>query len=300
MKILVTGGLGFIGSNLAKSLKAGNEIFIIDNLSSGNPFNYKINYDRMFSTYDNIPDVDCVYHLGMPSSSPMYKQDPSLLSNAVSDAVKLLEYAKKNRTPIVFASTSSLYNYNILPWNEFMPIHVTDYYTETRYYIERLFELYNKLYDIEYVGLRLFSVYGPGERSKGKYANLVTQFLLDMKKGKNPVLYYKGDQTRDFIYVDDVVECFKLAMGKLITHHPLPSVINVGTGRATSLNDLVKIINTKLGTDIKPAYLVPDNLPNYVESTQSDTGRMRACLYKNTPISLEDGVERLVEFYHGE
>jgi UDP-glucose 4-epimerase len=305
MNVLVTGGAGFIGSHIVKKhLDKKDFVSIIDNFSTGNTNNLPLNQkyitsiDTDYSKIDKLR-LDCIYHLGMPSSSPMYKEKPQLVASAISDSLRVMEYAKDHQIPVVFASTSSLYNKSMVPSDEFSSIMVTDYYTETRYAIERLFELYDHLYDVKSVGLRLFSVYGPREKSKGKYANLVTQFLLDMMEDRNPVLYFKGEQTRDFVYVDDVVECFLIAMEKLLKQHPLPSVINVGTGITISLNELVWLINNKLGKSIEPSYLQPKNLNNYVEVTQADTGRMKACLGKKDFISLPSGIERLISYYYG-
>lgn len=299
-KVLVTGGLGFIGSNLVNKIPKDNEVFIIDNLSTGTLKNTNPRIDvkhNLFFDYSKIPDVDCIYHLGMPSSSPMYKANPNLVHVTIADTMKILEYAKLNQVPVAYASTSSLYNGSMIPSDEFSRIPVTDFYTETRYAIERLFELYEKLYEVKSIGLRLFSVYGSGEKAKGKYANLVTQFLLDMKEDRSPILYFKGKQTRDFVYVDDVVDCFQIAMDKLLNKKQIPSIINVGTGKETSLNDLVGILNTELGKNIQPAYIEPKDLKNYVDRTLSDTSRMKACLTDKSFVPLVEGVKKLIKFY---
>ena len=99
-----------------------------------------------------------------------------------------------------------------------MNIRVTDYYTEARLTIERIAKLYNILYGIKSAGLRLFSVYGPNESAKGRYANMISQFLWDMKEGKSPVIYGDGRQTRDFTYVKDVVDACILLMNSASSH----------------------------------------------------------------------------------
>ena len=109
-----------------------------------------------------------IYHLGIPSSSPMYKSNPLLVGEAINGMIAIMELAKRSGTrKVVFASSSSLYNGIPTPHREDASILVTDYYTEARLGIERVAELYNKLYGINYAALRFFSVYGPHERAKG-------------------------------------------------------------------------------------------------------------------------------------
>ncbi|MEM2767083.1 MAG: NAD-dependent epimerase/dehydratase family protein, partial [Candidatus Bathyarchaeia archaeon] len=237
-----------------------------------------------------LGEVNVIFHLGMPSSSPMYKREPWLVGQTINDAIFLLEYARKSRCKIVYASTSSLYNGNSLPYREDMPIYVTDYYTECRYAIERLAMLYNRLYGVKSVGLRLFSVYGPKEEHKGEYANIVSQFLWMMKKGEAPVIYGDGEQTRDFIHVEDVVEAFMLAAEKQFECE----IFNVGTGVAHSFNDVVNLLNKHLGKNVKPTYK-PNPIKNYVYHTWADTSKAEKILGFKAKIPLETGIKNLVK-----
>lgn len=116
--------------------------------------------------------------------------------------------------------------------------------------IERIAELYYQLYDIDYVGLRFFSVYGPHEEAKGSYANMITQFLWEMKAGEPPVIFGDGSQTRDFTFVRDIVGVLLLTSKKGV------GIFNAGTGKAFSFNHLVNLMNSKLGTDLKPIYKI--------------------------------------------
>ncbi|MEM2351580.1 MAG: NAD-dependent epimerase/dehydratase family protein, partial [Thermoproteota archaeon] len=217
MRAIVTGGCGFIGSNLVERLvNDGWDVKVFDNLSTGSLENikgldveyYAYGYEHMEGL---VPYADVIFHLGMPSSSPMYKSDPFLVGKTINDAIIIFEYARKKKCKVVYASTSSIYNGNPLPYREGMPIYITDYYTECRYAIERLAKLYNDLYGVKSVGLRLFSVYGPKEKYKGKYANIVSQFLWSIMRDEPPIIYGDGSQTRDFIYVSDVANAFILA-----------------------------------------------------------------------------------------
>lgn len=295
MRVIVTGGCGFIGSNLVERLvKDGYEVIVFDDLSTGNLKNIEgLNVKFFSEPYQNIPvlvpDADLIFHLGMPSSSPMYKRKPDLVGRTINDAIAIFEYARERKCKVIYASTSSLYNGNEPPYREDMPIYVTDYYTECRYAIERLAKLYNILYGVKSVGLRLFSVYGPKEQYKGEYANIVSQFLWLMKKDQPPIIFGDGTQTRDFIYVADVVEAFMLSAEKDFECE----IFNVGTGIARSFNDVVDLINRILGKSIKPIYK-PNPIKNYVYHTLADTTKAEKMLGFKAKITLEEGIRDLI------
>jgi len=299
MKILVTGALGFIGSNLTERLvKDGHEVTALDNLHTGSEENVSSVRNRIKIVKASAGDIakmderfDALLHQGVYSSSPMYKDNPHLVAKAIDEWVSILEYARKNPCRLVFASSSSLYNGNNPPHKEDMPILVKDYYTEARYAMERMARLYSDLYGVNSVGLRYFSVYGPHEKSKGKFANLITQFLWEMKAGRQPIILGDGKQTRDFAYVDDVVEANLLAL-----NYKKHDVFNVGTGKSVTLTDMAALLAKKLGSDIKPAY-EPNRIKNYVQHTLADTKKAESLLGFRAKISLEDGIGRLIKSY---
>ncbi len=173
-----------------------------------------------------------------------------------------------------------------------MPIYVTDYYTECRYAIERLAKLYNMLFDVKSVGMRFFSIYGPKEEYKGKYANIVTQFLWSMLKDESPVIFGDGNQTRDFTYVTDVVEALILAMKKDFEYE----IFNVGTGVAHTFNEVVDLLNRLLGKNIQPVYR-PNPIKNYVYHTLADTSKAEKVLGFKAKVNLEKGVSELIKIY---
>ncbi len=295
MGVLVTGGCGFIGSNLVERLvKEGYNVTVFDNLSTGNTANIEgLNVKFYNRTYDHLGslnlDFDVIFHLGIPSSSPMYKRNPQLVGLAINDAIKIFEYAKMKGSKVVYASSSSIYNGNKPPYREDMPIHVTDYYTECRYAIERIAKLYNILYGVKSVGLRFFSVYGPKETYKGPYANIVSQFLWLMLKDEPPIIYGDGSQTRDFIHVADVVEALMLSMKKDFECE----IFNVGTGVAHSFNDVVDLLNEALNKNIKPIYK-PNPIKNYVYHTLADTSKAERVLGFKAKITLKEGIDQLI------
>jgi UDP-glucose 4-epimerase len=147
--------------------------------------------------------------------------------------VAIMELARqKGSKKVVFASSSSVYNGVPTPHREDVVIPVKDYYTEARLAIERIAELYG----IDYAGLRFFSVYGPHEEAKGTYANMITQFLWEMKAGERPVIFGDGSQTRDFTFVRDIVDALLLTSKKGI------GIFNAGTGKSFSFNYVVDLV----------------------------------------------------------
>ena len=296
MKVIVTGGCGFIGSNLVERLvKDGYSVVVFDNLHTGNLRNiegldvefYNEPYSKMMEI---VPEAEVIFHLGIPSSSPMYKENPRLVGEAINDAIEIFECAKKYGCKVVYASSSSIYNGNKVPFREDMPIYVTDYYTECRYAIERLAKLYNILHGVKSVGLRFFSIYGPKEKFKGRYANIISQFLWAMLRDEPPVIFGDGTQTRDFTHVYDVVDALLLAWKKDFECE----IFNVGTGVAHSFNEIVDILNSILGKNIRPMYK-PNPIKNYVYHTLADTTKAERILGFKAKISLEEGIQSLIE-----
>ena len=300
--MLVTGGAGFIGSNLVEALlDSGEEVTVLDNLSTGSLENLKnlsgslriIETDCMDLPNLDI-DPDSIYHLGVPSSSPMYKSNPMLVGEAINGAIGVFELAKKRGCKVVYASTSSLYSGLEPPHIEDMEVLVTDYYTEARMCMERMAELYNKFFGIDSVGMRFFSVYGPKERPKKQYANIVTQFLWEMMEGKSPQIYGDGTQTRDFVYVKDVVRALKLAMDS--GYH---GALNVGTGTSYSFNQVAKILAKKMDIDIEPEH-IENPINNYVAHTLADTTKAEVALGFQSRYTLDEGIEELIKYYVSE
>lgn len=297
MNILVTGGAGFIGSNLVSALMRAHNVIVLDNFHTGSVDNLKgvkSNISVINDSCNNIgnrlsnSDIDIIFHLGVPSSSPMYKENPLLVGSAINDAISIFEFARNSDAKVIFASSSSLYNGLPTPQREDMNIEVTDYYTKTKLCIERIAELYHKLHGLNSVVLRFFSVYGHNERAKGMYANIVSQFLWELQNGRAPIIYGDGKQTRDFVFVRDVVQACTLVMKKDVS-----GVFNVGTGVSHSFNDVVRILNIELGTDIEPKY-IENPIQNYMRHTLADITKMGDVLGYHPKYSLKQGIRELI------
>ncbi|MEM1981841.1 MAG: NAD-dependent epimerase/dehydratase family protein, partial [Candidatus Hadarchaeales archaeon] len=240
-------------------------------------------------------NVDVIFHQAAASSSPMFlKRLEEPVSVNVIGFIRLLEAARENGVKrVVHASTSSIYGNNPVPWREDMKVEPPNFYAASKLACEHLGRLYSQEYGLETVALRYMSVYGPRERSKGEYANLVSQFLWWMREGKRPVVWGDGTQTRDLVYVKDVVKANLLAAkAKKISGE----VINVGTGKETSLNELVEILNEMLGTNLKPKYVkIP--VKNYIFRQRADLRKAEKLLGYRPSYSLREGIREILE--HG-
>ena len=297
-KIIITGGAGFIGSNLVERLSEKNEVLVIDNLHTGSEGNIdgprkKRNVRFLKTDSKLLPEIDFkadyVFHLGIYSASPMYRKDPFLVGEVINGMIGVLEYAKKHGSMVVFASTSSIYNSVNPPHREDITPGVTDYYTEARIGAERVSELYCKIEGLNVSAIRFFSVYGPHEEAKKNYANLVTQFYWSIKNGESPIIYGDGKQRRDFIHVNDIVEI-------LIRASALRgfNIINGGTGVNYSLNEMLEKLNRELGTNMKAKYVkMPVN--NYVMETLADTTQIKKKLSYEPRISLDQGIKMIIK-----
>jgi len=304
-RILVTGGAGFIGSTLACELaRNGNEVVVLDDMSLGKADNLTGYEGKIMTRVGDITkpadveaameDAEQVYHYASASSAPMYEPDPRRATQVTFNGfINVLEAARKfGIKKIVYASSSSVYGNNPTPHREDQAINPISFYISAKMSKEFYARVYSRMYGMTIAAMRFFSVYGPKEKHKGKYANVLSQFLWKMKKGESPVIYGDGTQTRDYIYVDDVVRCCMLAMEK-----GADGVFNVGTGKAASFNDVVTALNKAMKTSVKPSYIPNPIAGNYVAHTLADTKKAEKELGFKARYSLEDGVRELMKYY---
>jgi len=299
LKIMVTGGAGFIGSGLSKALvEKGHEVVVFDNFFLGAEKNIADIKSRIKLVKADITDAaavesaskgcNVIFNEAAASSSPMFRKElrRSIAVN-IDGFVNVMDAAVKNGVKrVVYASTSSIYGNMKPPLTEDMKCVPVNMYASTKLMNEHIALLIGAENGIETVGLRYMSVYGPGEESKGGFANLVSQFLWAMKKDESPVIYGDGTQTRDFTYVKDVVKANMLAMesGKRLN-----DVFNVGTGNETSLNMMVEILNKVMGKKIKAAY-VRNEVKNYISTQRADISKIRKELGYEPEFTLEAGI----------
>ena len=300
-RILVTGGAGFIGSNLANTLAADNEVVVVDDEHLGTPANLDeaVEYRRASVLDEDLPtDVDVLYHLAALSSYAMHEADPTTGARVnVEGFVNAVEQARQDGCEtVVYASTSSIYGSRTDPSPEDMPVAVDTGYEASKLARERYGEYFSNHHGMSMAGLRFFSVYqgyGGAEAHKGDYANVIAQFADDVANGRNPELYGDGEQTRDFTHVDDVVRGLRLA-----AEHELDGIYNLGTGESYSFNTVVELINEELGTAVEPAY-VENPIPGsvYVHDTCADPSKMRAKTGWEPEIGFREGIRRVCAQY---
>lgn len=298
MKVLITGGAGFVGSNLAEELAKDHEVTILDNFSLGIMENLAAVKDKVKivkgdvkdeETVKKVCDVDFILHQAAASSSPMFKDDlKGSFSVNIDGFINLLNAARDNNVKrFIFASSSSIYGNIPGLLKEDMGVVPPNFYSITKLTNEHLAKVFSQEYGLETVGFRYMSIYGPHEESKGIYANLVSQFLWAMKKGEPPVIYGDGSQTRDFTYVKDVVKANVLALESKKKF--LGEIFNVGTGSTITLNGLIEILNKVLNKDVKPKY-VENPIKNYILTQQADLTKAKTMLGYDPKYSLEEGI----------
>lgn len=303
-RVLITGGLGFIGSNLAGYLlKKDYYITVLDNLMLGKRDNVRgikdnikiiIGDVRNSKDLEKAKDVDYIIHLASSSASPMFWDNlRASVSNNIDGYLSVLEFAKKYRVKkVLYATTSSIYGNNKIPLFEDDKVIPPNFYSVTKLAMEYFSEIFSRTYGLECIGFRFMSVYGPGERSKGKFANLASQFLWKMQKGERPVIYGDGEQRRDFTNVSDI--CHALELGISCKKKFGSIVFNLGSGKDYSLLKLVGIINKVLGKSIKPKLVKNPMKENYIYTQLPDLTKIRKELGYTARISLEKGLRELV------
>jgi UDP-glucose 4-epimerase len=268
MKFLVTGGAGFIGSHLANRLvNDGHSVRILDNFSTGSLNNLsevdgKVEiFEGDIRNYDRVRDItedrDIVMHLAAQVSVPLSIQDP-IASHEVNviGSINVLEAARQAKVQkVVLASSSAIYgNSQILPILERNEPSPLSPYAAGKLAGEYYARIYWETYGLPTVSLRYFNVYGPKQNPKGDYAAVIPKFINVLNEGNRPVVYGDGEQTRDFIYVDDAVEANVLAA---FNRNMVGQEINVASGRKHSLNELLKSLLDLMNVEIEPEYSHP-------------------------------------------
>ncbi|WP_276300679.1 NAD-dependent epimerase/dehydratase family protein [Halorussus lipolyticus] len=301
-RVLVTGGAGFIGSNLANRLAEDNDVIAVDDLYLGTPENLadSVEFHDVSVVEDDLPteEVDVLFHLAALSSYPMHEEDPAKGARVnVEGFVNTVEQVREDGCDtVVYASTSSIYGDRTEPSPEEMDVKARTGYEASKLARERYAEYFAYHYDMNMAGMRFFSVYegfGGAEEHKDEYANLIAQFADELANGESPVIYGDGTQTRDFTHVSDIARGLELA-----ADHELTGIYNLGTGESYSLNTLVERLNDELGTDIEPEYVenpIPEKV--YVHDTMADSSKMKDATGWEPEISFDEGLKRVCSYY---
>ena len=311
--ILITGGAGFIGSNIVEYIsqkKIYKQIRILDNLKTGKMKNIQFLLDK----YDNIEFVhgdisnledcrnavigmDVICHQAAIGSIPRSIKDPlsSHISN-VNGFVNILVAAKEvGIKRIVYASSSSVYGDNmILPKVEANTGNVLSPYAATKAIDELYGGLFTRCYGMECIGLRYFNVFGPRQDPNGDYAAVIPKFIDLLKRGVQPVINGDGSFSRDFTYVENAVHANVLA---LTTRNNISygNVFNIGCGEQYSLLELIKILQIELKSDIKP--LFGPNRQGDIPHSNADISKARDILGYHPIISFKNGMNKYMNSF---
>ena len=272
-KYLVTGGAGFIGSNIAKTLEAqGHEVTVIDDFSKNGHFKNLIGFKGNViaaDLFEYLPEndyFDAIFHEAAITDTTVMDQKQMMEQN-VEAFRNLLDYAAENEIPkVIYASSAATYGNGAVPMKESQPTHPENVYGFSKVIDDNVARLFSHDHqDMKIIGLRYFNVFGPGEDYKGKMASMVYQLYNQMKAGQRPRVFKYGEQMRDFVYVKDVVKANLCAL----QNGKETAVYNCATGIARSYNDVIKCLNHELGTNLEPDYI--DNpYPFFQNKTEAD------------------------------
>ena len=296
--ILITGGMGFIGSHIANELLENNEVVILDNLSTGNinklnnpnHENLKIIEEDIRNTDldDLTSDIDYIFHLAAMASVPLSIDKPIECSDINLNAtIKLLKSAADNDVKkIVFSSSSSVYGPNRnMPLKESEQPMPMSPYAASKASCELYLQSFYESYGLNYTSLRYFNVFGPGQDKNSQYAAVIPNFISAILEGSQPEIYGDGEQTRDFVYIKDIVRANINA-----AESDYNGIVNIASGEKLSVNQLYEIIKKTLNSNLEPKYL-PERQGD-IKHSLADISNMKKI---NLKIDTSDFEEQLIE-----
>ncbi len=305
-RYLVTGGAGFIGSNIAEQLvKQGATVRVADNFSTGRRENLRAFGDRIELLEGDLAEldfarhaargVDYVLHQAAIPSVPRSIADPLETNRAgVIATLNVLTAAKESGAKrLVFASSSSIYGEAVAgAKHEGMRLAPLSPYGVSKLAAEAYCMAFHTVYGFETAALRYFNVFGPRQDPTSEYSAVIPKFITAILAGKQPTIYGDGEQTRDFTFVGNVVAA---NLHALTAPNAAGQFFNIAMGQGTSLNQLVDMLNELIGTNI-PARYVPPRTGDIKHST-ADVSKIRGVLGFAPQISLIDGLKQTVAWY---
>lgn len=306
MKILVTGGAGFIGSHLCKKLiDEGDSVVCVDNLFTGsisNIENLLNNKNFVFIEHDvtvafDVDGVDQIYNLACPASPVHYQNNPvKTIETNILGAINVLNIAKKNKARILQASTSEIYGDPITHpqkenyWGNVNPIGPRACYDEGKRAAETLFFDYHRQYGVDIKVVRIFNTYGPNmQKNDGR---VISNFIVQAINNLDITIYGDGNQTRSFCYVDDLVEAVVKFMN---TPLDITGPINLGNPSEITINELAKLIISLVNTNSEIVNLdVQEDDP---KKRKPDISLANKILEWKPKTSLEEGLKKTIEYF---
>lgn len=299
MRVLVTGGAGFFGSHIVDLLISnGHEVCIIDDLSSGKKEH--INEGANFYNLDILDDVgkvikkenvEYVIHNAAQAQVKKSIEDPIFDARVnILGSLNLLESSREVKK-FIFASTGgTIYGEpQYLPADESHPENPLSPYAVSKLAFEKYLYVYGEIYGLDYVSLRYGNIYGPRQDPYGE-AGVVAIFANKMLKGEAPTINGDGNQTRDYVYVEDVARSNLLALEKSSKE----KIINVGTGIETSVNEIFETIQKSLGTDIEPVH--GPAIKGEVNRISLDVKRAEDMLGWRPEVGIEEGIGKYIDY----
>jgi len=304
-KVVVTGGSGFIGSNLTQELSKENQVTVVDNLSTG----YLENIQNFINSGDIIfvegsitdmdllqklfEDVDYIFHQAAIPSVPRSVKDP-ISSNYtnVNGTLNVLVAARDNNVKkLVYASSSSAYGDTpVLPKSEDMKPCPLSPYAISKLTAEYYCQVFSDVYNLATASLRYFNVFGPRQDPSSEYAAVIPKFIGSVLNDKSPIVYGDGEQTRDFTFVDDVVNANILAAESMSK-----GVFNIAGGKRISINDLAGLIMELLDKDLDITHIEPQ--PGDIKHSLADISKAREQIKYIPKFNVKDGLKETVKWF---
>lgn len=313
MRVLVTGGAGFIGSHLiARLLEGRHQVTGIDDLSAKGPARQRahaLNRESIIVSEHDVRNIrpvlrclpykpDAIVHLAAPISVPESIENPAKYRDAITVAThRLLDCAREERIMrVVIASTAAVYgNPRRMPVREDDALAPLSPYAHEKLVAENLAKAYAKEHNLETVMLRIFNVYGPGQDPSSHYSGVVSKFMEQVVQNKPPVIFGDGTQTRDLVYVGDVADAIIAGL----EHRVEPGlIVNIGSGSAITINGLARAIIRLSGNDLQPRYAPPRE--GDIKHSQADISKARQELDYSPRVSLEEGLRRTWDWFTAE
>ena len=266
-------------------------ISVLDDLSTGARENVTEFADEFVSqrvttsALSGFKDIDIVFHFGAPSSIILFEKNTNALAETVEGMKAVLDYCESNQVKkLVYASSSSVYGNTKTPQSEEATTAPINEYGVAKLCCEHLARIRPA---VNSTGLRIFAGYGPGEGKKVGFCSVIGIFLSNLSTNESPMIFGNGKQTRDFVYVDDIIDCSLKAAAT-----EFRGVINVGSGRSKNFLDLLDLISVQTRRKIVPRFVPQPKL--YFEHTRADIARLRSIL-EIVPITVEEGMAKYLE-----